>query len=72
MSNKPLNQITSSDIFDLINFLHDAMTDYESPGRPYDDDELLEINSWYRRCIAWLTEKQQEMNGETKWNQICE
>jgi hypothetical protein len=52
---------TKNDILGLIDYLQETLSDYESPGRPYDDDELFEISSWAKRCTVWLTEKIKEM-----------
>jgi hypothetical protein len=52
---------TKNDILGLIDYLQETLGDYESPGRPYDDDELFQINSWAERCTVWLNQKIKEM-----------
>ena len=56
-------EITVGDLFGIIDYLHDGLADYlvETPGRPYDDDELLDINNWVMRCSKWLNLKIKEM-----------
>jgi len=52
---------TKGDILGLIDYMEETISTYESPGRPYDDDDLSEINAWAGRCVTWLTQQAKEM-----------
>jgi len=52
---------TKNDILGLIDYLQETLGDYEWPGRPYNDDELFEINLWAERCRVWLKKQIKEM-----------
>jgi len=54
---------TKGDIFGIIDYLHDGLGHYmNNPGgRPYDDDEIININDWVQRCCVWLNEQIKEM-----------
>jgi len=54
---------TKGDIFGIIDYLHNGLSDYiNNPGgRPYDDDEIININEWVERCCIWLNQKIKEM-----------
>ena len=52
---------TKNDILGLIDYLQETLGDYEWPDRPYNDDELFEINLWAERCRVWLKEQIKEM-----------
>lgn len=49
-------KITKGDIFDIIDYLQDGLGNYlDNPGgRPYDDDEIINIREWVQRCCGWL------------------
>lgn len=63
MSNSEFGEITKGDLFGLNDYLLDGLNDYliETPGRPYDDDEILEIRTWAMRCSQWLNKQIKEM-----------
>ena len=58
-SNVNKNEATKGDIFGIIDYLHNGLGDYiNNPGgRPYDDDEIININDWVQRCCVWLNEQ---------------
>jgi hypothetical protein len=43
--------------------MQDGLGDYiKNPGgRPYDDDEIININEWVQRCCEWLNKQIKEM-----------
>ena len=57
------DKITAGDILGIIDYLHNGLRDYiERPaGRPYDDDEIIDINNWVRRSVNWLYEEVEKM-----------
>ncbi len=57
-------EATKGDIFGIIDYLYNGLGEYiNSPGgRPYDDDEIIEINDWVDRCTTWLNQKIKEMD----------
>ena len=68
LENNESGEITIGDLFGMIDYLHDGLGDYieNSNGRPYDDDEILEINRWVMRCSAWLNHQIKEMTLDAK------
>lgn len=52
-------EITKGDIFGIIDYLQDGFVNYiDNPGgRPYDDDEIINIRDWMQRCCAWLNQQ---------------
>ena len=68
INNSEFGEITVGDLFGIIDYLHNGLSDYLviTPGRPYDDDELLEINRWVMRCSAWLNHQIKEMTLDAK------
>ena len=62
-SNVNKNEATKGDIFGIIDYLHNGLSDYiNNPGgRPYDDDEIINIRDWVQRCCVWLNEQIKEM-----------
>ena len=68
INNSEFGEITVGDLFGIIDYLHNGLSDYLviTPGRPYDDDELLEINRWVMRCSQWLNHQIKEMTLDTK------
>lgn len=58
MSEDPY-KITKGDIWGIIDYLQDGLGNYidNSGGRPYDDDEIININEWVQRCCAWLNQQ---------------
>jgi hypothetical protein len=63
LENNESGGITKSDLFGIIDYLHDGLGDYieNNGGRPYDDDEILNIRNWVMRCSIWLNQKIKEM-----------
>ena len=63
LENNEFGEITKGDVFGIIDYLHDGLSDYieSSGGRPYDDDEILNIRNWVERCNIWLNQKIKEM-----------
>jgi hypothetical protein len=63
LENNECGEITKGDVFGIIDYLIDGLGDYieNSGGRPYDDDEILNIRTWVLRCTIWLNEKIKEM-----------
>ena len=61
--NNKFEKITKGDVFGIIDYLHDGLGDYieNAGGRPYDDDEILNIRNWVLRCNIWLNQKIKEM-----------
>ena len=59
-----INKATKGDIFGIIDYLHNGLTDYiNNPhGRRYDDDEIININTWVERCCVWLNQQIKEMS----------
>ena len=62
MSEDPY-QITKGDIFGIIDYLQDGLFNHidNQPGRPYDDDEIINIREWVQRCCVWLNQQIKEM-----------
>ena len=62
-SNVNKNEATKGDIFGIIDYLHNGLGDYiNNPGgRPYDDDEIINIKNWVERCCVWLNQQIKEM-----------
>ena len=62
-SNVNKNEATKGDIFGIIDYLHNGLGDYiNNPGgRPYDDDEIINIRDWVQRCCIWLNQQIKEM-----------
>lgn len=58
------NEATKGDIFGIIDYLHNGLADYinNPAGRPYDDDEIININTWVQRCCVWLNQRIKEMS----------
>ena len=58
-----IDNVTKGDIFGIIDYLHNGLSDYikSAGGRPYDDDEIININNWVMRCSKWLNLKIKEM-----------
>ena len=58
-----INEATKGDIFGIIDYLHNGLADYinNPAGRPYDDDEIININTWVQRCCVWLNQQIKEM-----------
>ena len=63
LENNESGEITKGDVFGIIDYLHDGLGDYieNAGGRPYDDDEILNIRNWVLRCNIWLNQKIKEM-----------
>jgi len=63
LENNESGKITKGDVFGIIDYLHDGLGDYieNAGGRPYDDDEILNIHNWVMRCSVWLNLKIKEM-----------
>ena len=63
LENKEFEKITKGDVFGIIDYLYDGLSDYieSSRGRPYDDDEIINIRHWVKRCSIWLNEKIKEI-----------
>lgn len=63
LENNESGEITKGDVFGIIDYLHDGLGDYieNAGGRPYDDDEILNIRNWVMRCNVWLNQKIKEM-----------
>ena len=63
LENNGSEKITKGDVFGIIDYLHDGLGDYieNAGGRPYDDDEILNIRNWVLRCNIWLNQKIKEM-----------
>jgi len=61
--NELYNEITKGDIWGIIDYLQDGLGNYiNNPGgRPYDDDEIININEWVQRCCVWLNKQIKEM-----------
>jgi hypothetical protein len=57
--NEDTHEITKGDIFGIIDYLQDGFVNYiDNPGgRPYDDDEIINIRDWMQRCCAWLNQQ---------------
>lgn len=53
-----------SDVLGIIDYIYNGLNEYVNnpSGRPYDDDEIIEIENWVKRSIAWLYEKAEEMS----------
>ena len=64
LTNNKINEATKGDIFGIIDYLHNGLADYiDNPaGRPYDDDEIININTWVQRCCVWLNQRIKEMS----------
>ena len=64
LTNNKINESTKGDIFGIIDYLHNGLADYiDNPaGRPYDDDEIININTWVQRCCVWLNQRIKEMS----------
>ncbi len=58
-TNKDPYEITKGDIWGIIDYLQEGLGNYiDNPGgRPYDDDEIININEWVQRCCAWLNQQ---------------
>ena len=58
-----IDNVTKGDLFGIIDYLHNGLSDYiqSAGGRPYDDDEIININNWVMRCSKWLNLKIKEM-----------
>ena len=56
---KDTREITKGDIWGIIDYLQDGLGNYiDNPGgRPYDDDEIININEWVQRCCVWLNQQ---------------
>lgn len=65
LNNSESVEITKGDLFGIIDYLYDGLGDYieNSHGRPYDDDEILNIQNWVTRCSTWLNLKIKEMDN---------
>ena len=52
-------KITKGDILGIIDYLQDGFFNHidNQPGRPYDDDEIIEVREWMERCCAWLNQQ---------------
>ena len=61
--NENTYEITKGDIFGIIDYLQDGLGNYiDNPGgRPYDEDEIININTWVHRCCVWLNQQIKEM-----------
>jgi len=57
------NEITKGDIWGIIDYLQDGLGNYinNPSGRPYDDDEIINIKEWVQRCCVWLNKQIKEM-----------
>ena len=66
LTNNKINEATKGDIFGIIDYLHNGLADYinNPAGRPYDDDEIININTWVQRCCVWLNQRIKEMPNE--------
>ena len=64
LTNNKINEATKGDIFGIIDYLHNGLADYinNPAGRPYDDDEIININTWVQRCCVWLNQRIKEMS----------
>ena len=60
-TNNKINKATKGDILGLSDYVCETIDSYESSGRPYDDDELLENRQWAQRCVDWLKQQTKEM-----------
>ena len=56
------NKATKGDILGLSDYVEETIDSYESSGRPYDDDELLDNRQWAQRCVDWLKQQAKEMS----------
>ena len=63
LENNETGKITKGDVFGIIDYLYYGLSDYieSSRGRPYDDDEIINIRHWVKRCNIWLNQKIKEM-----------
>ena len=63
LENNETGEMTQGDVLGIIDYLHDGLGDYieNAGGRPYDDDEILNIRNWVMRCNIWLNQKIKEM-----------
>ena len=60
--NNKINKATKGDILGLSDYVEETIDSYESSGRPYDDDELLDNRQWAQRCVDWLKQQAKEMS----------
>ena len=56
------NKASKGDILGLSDYVEETIDSYESSGRPYDDDELLDNRQWAQRCVDWLKQQAKEMS----------
>ena len=61
-TNNKINKATKGDILGLSDYVEETIDSYESSGRPYDDDELLDNRQWAQRCVDWLKQQAKEMS----------
>ena len=61
-TNNKINKATKGDILGLSDYVEETIDSYESSGRPYDDDELLDNRQWAQRCVDWLKQQAREMS----------
>ena len=57
------NKATKADIFGIIDYLHNGLDAYinNPAGRPYDDDDIINMNEWLKRSCVWLNQQIKEM-----------
>jgi len=61
-TNNKISKATKGDILGLSDYVEETIDSYESSGRPYDDDELLDNRQWAQRCVDWLKQQAKEMS----------
>ena len=61
-TNNKISKATKGDILGLSDYVEETIDSYESSGRPYDDDELLDNRQWAQRCVDWLKQQTKEMS----------
>jgi hypothetical protein len=62
LKDKKISKATKGDIMGLADYVEETIDSYESSGRPYDDDELLDNRQWAQRCVDWLKQQAKEMS----------
>ncbi len=62
LRDKKISKASKGDILGLSDYVEETIDSYESSGRPYDDDELLENRQWAQRCVDWLKQQTKEMS----------
>ncbi len=62
LRDKKISKASKGDILGLSDYVEETIDSYESSGRPYDDDELLDNRQWAQRCVDWLKQQAKEMS----------